>query len=351
MLRALPWARPGIGVDGLHSVPRPWLKGAGIGVACTLVVAGLLASADAAFASVLGALWPSINLSHVPAQGLTFVLATGAVLGGIFAASTDRKRPRADPGERDPGERPAAPHPAEWATPLVLVAITIATFLLVEAAVLFGADGGHSHAERARQGFGQLIAVTLIVLALLAWAGSRAARGPAAHRRLMGSIGAVLLVLTLLLAASAMRRLWLYEAASGWTVTRLNAGAFEVWMVVVLVALAVCFRLRCTELMPRLVIGSAGLGLLILGLAGPDAVVATANVHRYEQTRKIDIHYLAGLSPDAVPALSRLPEPLRSCALAARRPGDDPWPGWNLSRARADAVLRDHPAVLTNYAC
>ena len=39
-------------------------------------------------------------------------------------------------------------------------------------------------------------------------------------------------------------------------------------------------------------------------------------MQRYAETGRIDLDYLRGLSADAVPALDRLPEPLRSCALA-----------------------------------
>jgi hypothetical protein len=147
----------------------------------------------------------------------------------------------------------------------------------------------------------------------------------------------------LLLATSALRRLWLYQDAYGWTVTRLNAGAFELWVTAVLIGVAAGWLVRRTDLLPRFVIGSAGLGLLLVGMAGPDAIVASANVARFEQSTKIDTYYLSMLSADAVPALDRLPEPLRSCALAAQTVTDDPWYGWNLGRARANDLLRSRP--------
>jgi hypothetical protein len=350
VLRALPWAGRAVQagpvgqVGQLRTLPRAWFTGIAVGAACTLVVAGLLASADDAFAEVIAALWPSVDVGVLPARGLIFIAAAGTVLGAMFAVSTQVTLPRPRVAST-PGGR----HPAEWLTPLVLVALTIAAFLAVEATMLFGgADvvqqlDSVSHAERARQGFGQLSVVTLIVLVLLAWSGHAAAAGPAKHRWLMGAVGGVLLLLALLLAASALRRLWLYQDAYGWTVTRLNAGAFELWVAVVLLGVAVGWLLRRTDLMPRFLAGSAGLGLLVMGMLGPDALVASANVDRYEQSRQIDRYYLAVLSADAVPALSRLPEPLRSCVLAGQTVANDPWFGWNLSRSRADQLLRSRP--------
>jgi hypothetical protein len=277
------------------------------------------------------------------------------VLGAMFAISTRVAIPAVLSG---PKQRPAR-HPAEWLTPLVLVAVTIAAFLVVEATNLFGGaevvstSDSMSHADRAHQGFGQLSVVTLIVLVLLAWSGRAASAGPPRHRRLMAMVGGSLLVIALLLAASALRRLTLYMEAYGWTVPRLNAGAFEIWVVTVLVGVALGWLLHRTDLLPRFVIGSAGLGLLVLAMAGPDALVATANVDRFEKTKgqigventkgQIDWEYLSGLSSDAVPALERLPEPQRSCTLLGRVPDDDPWQSWNLSRSRADELLRSKP--------
>lgn len=343
VLRALPWAAPAARVGQLR-LSRPWLTGLAVGTLCTGVVAGLLASADDAFADLIIGLWPSVDLGLLPARGVMFIAATATVLGALFAVSTKLTVPRAA-GARAGTAR----HPAEWLTPLVLVAITIAAFLAFEATMLFGgADvvkrvSSVSHAERAREGFGQLTAVTLIVLGLLAWAGRAAAAGPPRHRRLMGEAGGLLLVLALLLGGSALRRLWLYQDAYGWTVTRLNAGAFELWVAVVLLGVAVGWLTRRTDLLARFLAGSAGLGLLAMGLLGPDALVAAANVNRFEQTKKIDVPYLAALSADAVPALYRLPEPQRSCVLAGRTQAHDPWFDWNLSRSRADTLLKSRP--------
>ena len=79
--------------------------------------------------------------------------------------------------------------------------------------------------------------------------------------------------------------------------------------------------------------------------------MAQRNVDRWEQTGRLDVAYLQGLSADAVPAVDRLPEPLRSCVLGgmAAVPADGPG-GWNLSRSRARALLADRP-VLPSAGC
>jgi len=230
----------------------------------------------------------------------------------------------------------------------------LAAFLAVQAAELFDAFppslviGHATPAERARHGFGQLVAVTLIAVAVLAWAGWAAADRPR-PRRALTLAGGTLLALVLVLTASALRRMGLYEQAFGWTVLRLQVAAVELWLAAVLVLVAAAWLARRTAAVPRLVVASAGVALLVLGLAGPDALVASWNVDRWQHTRRSDVGYLSSLSDDAVPALDRLPEPLRSCVLAGRvvLPGraaaSAPWYAANLSRSRAADVLRRRP--------
>lgn len=349
-VRSLPWAAPvtrrilsdRVLAHGRRAVATGSLVGTAVGltvgVGCAGAVVLLLAGADPAYAemidrvaTVLELAVPSADLlvARTIVAGLVLLL----VLGLSFAAAGRSRQARAEPSPR---------HPGEWLIPLVMVALAIAGFLAVEATRLFGAgaavlqETSMTHAERAREGFGQLTVVTVLVLLLLAWAGRGAA---GRHRRLLAAAGGSLLLLTLLLAGSALRRLWLYQDAFGWTVTRLNAGAFELWTGSGLVAVGLAWLLRRTDLLPRLGVGSAGLGLLVLTLAGPDALVAAADVRRYERTGSIDTAYLSRLSADAVPALADLPEPVRRCALPTVD-DDDAWYTWNLSRFRAHRILR-----------
>ena len=324
-----------------------WVTGLAIGVFAALAVGGLLASADAAFAHLLGKLVPDVDvdldLGTVPGRAVWFCLVFALVLGGAYGV-----RSRVEwPG-------PLGPHRArltvEWLTPLVLVGVVITLFIAVQATMLFGgADvvlrgSGISHASRAREGFGQLFLVTLIVLGLLAWAGRAVERGGTRQqRRTFALAGGALTAMALLLAASALRRLWLYQEQYGVTVARIVAGSIEIWIAFILVAVAAAWLLRRVDVVPRLVIGSAGVGLLALALAGPDAVAARWNVERFADTGKIDTLYLEQLSDDAVPALQRLPDAERACALGGRTGVDDGWTTWNLARARAADSLREDP--------
>jgi Domain of unknown function (DUF4173) len=135
--------------------------------------------------------------------------------------------------------------------------------------------------------------------------------------------------------------------------------AFETWLgVLVVLVLLAGIRLRARWLAGA-VVATAGATLLVLGAVNPDNFVADRNVDRYQATGKLDVGYLQALSADAVPAVDRLPEPVRSCVLLGMSGGFDGtagsagsanaggvvgFSGWNLGRARAADLLDRHPA-------
>ena len=326
-----------------------WLRGGLLGALVLLVVGTLLTSADGAFAGLSRSLLPDLHLTWWPVRVLIVAVTAGLALALCFGAAAPVRWPQ--PPDRRSG-RPAA----EWAVPVAVMIGLLGAFLTVQVVVLFGSyppDLLYGHltpAERARQGFGQLVAVSLVAVLVLSWAGYGCNPVSARHRRLLTVLGGPLLVLVLVLVGSALRRLWLYEQTFGWTVLRLEVGAFELWLGLMLVGSAAAWLTRRTASLPRLVAGGAGLGLLVLALAGPDAVVASWNVDRYQRTGRFDVAYAARLSDDAVPALARLPHDLRSCVLA--RPATAaPWYAANVSRIRAGAVLRTLRPLPDRSAC
>jgi hypothetical protein len=61
------------------------------------------------------------------------------------------------------------------------------------------------------------------------------------------------------------------------------------------------------------------------------------NIDRYEQTGMLDTDYLLSLSPDVEPALQRLPQEVRQCAMY-RDDDPDAWYEFNLSRSRVTSA-------------
>ncbi|MET8362472.1 DUF4173 domain-containing protein [Micromonospora sp. NPDC005194] len=341
-VRALPWA-----VRGLH---RTRSSGPGIGRIVTslaisvglLTLFGLLfSSADAVFADLLAGLLPDISPGGVVGWVVRLGLIGLGLLGGAYLVS---RPPDLDSLRAKPG-RPV--HRLEWALPLVLLDALFAAFVLVQLTVFFGGAGhvlrtaGLTYAEYARSGFWQLLAVTALTLLVIAVAARRAPKATGADRLLVRVLLGVLTALSLVVVASSLYRMQVYADAYGVTRLRLFVATVELSLGVLFVLVGVAVARLRADWLPRLVIGTAVLALLGLALVNPDRLIADRNVDRYLETGRLDLTYLSGLSADAVPALARLPEPMRTCALrgiAFELPEDGFW-ATNLGRERARSVL------------
>jgi hypothetical protein len=345
-LRALPWAGKALwaarrGAGGQRA--RTVAAGA-VGLFLVAVFAPLLASADPAFARLLDDLMPTVDDSGV-ARAVLFALAAGAVLGCGFLLLA----PPAPPGPR--ASEPARLRRVEWALPIGLLVALFGLFVGVQFATLFGSDDyvrrttGLTYAEYARGGFWQLLAVTVLALGVVLLA-SRYAPAPTRVDRIWKrSLLAALAGLTLVIVASALRRMWLYQEAYGFTTLRLVVLTCELWLgVCFLLVLVAVLRLRARPPV-REMVAAGVVALLALAAIDPDAFVASYNLDRYATTGQLDTAYLGTLSADAVPALAKLPEEQRCEVLPRIAAGlavpEEGWTGWNASRVAAREVLAE----------
>ncbi|MFE4692616.1 DUF4153 domain-containing protein [Streptomyces sp. NPDC056749] len=325
-----------------------------VAVVLLIVFGALFASADAAFADLLGSLTPDVSIGDSPWRAFLFVLG---LLGALAAAYSAAAPVRWDGITVRPGK---ARNRAEWALPLIVLNLLFAVFIGLQLVVLLGGydkvleETGLKPAEYARQGFWQLLWATVLTLIVIALALRWAPRGRAGDRTLVRSVLGVLCVLTLVVVASALRRMDLYVDAFGLTRLRISVAAVELWLGVVLV-LILAAGVFGARLLPRAVVGSAAVGVLAFGLISPDGLIAEQNVQRHRSGGTIDIEYLKGLSADAVPALNGLPEPLRSCALENFRRDfdlpDAPWYATSWGEARARELIEEHPADSQGAQC
>ncbi len=335
-LRGMPWLGRttrllGGGNNSAAVIRTAVLSGLGV-----LVFGLLFASADAIFGQWVSAVVPDVGGS-VALRLFVMVAVAGIVLAAAYLALNP-------PNLERPVLRRPTQHRFEWLAPVLLVDAVFVLFLAAQAAVFFG---GHDYVQRAtgltyagyvHQGFAQLTIATALTL-LVVWAAARKAGSQAVDRWwLRGSLGALCL-LTLVVVASALRRMDLYQDAYGFTRLRLLVDLFEGWLgLIVLAVLVAGIGLR-GQWIPRMALLSGAALLLGLGIANPDAWIARHNVARYEETGKIDYSYLRGLSLDATPVLVDLPAVEAACALGDPSPPADSWVSWNLARVHARAAL------------
>ncbi len=269
------------------ALPRP-VHGAGRGLviaATAIVLFGvLLASADRAFAGWLG----SGYLLALPA-----LLAIGVGMS-LPHASLPRK-------ERAPWARP------DWMIPVVGLIVLFGAFAVVQFGALFGGHeyvlnpDGPTYAQHARGGFIQLAVVAVLTMGGIVAVLSRLS--PSDRRPATILLG-VLSVLTLVIVASALRRMVVYGEAFGFTRMRLLAIAAIVWLGLVFIARRYAWH--------------AGVVVLLALVAlNPDRFIAQTVIDRWAKDGHLDAPFLTTLLPDALPALGRLPIDKRECLTAA----------------------------------
>ncbi len=304
-----------------------------------LIVFGLLfASADAIFAEWAAVVVPDVQLDSFVLRAFLTVAVGGMVLAATYLAMNP---PMVEPGTGKP--RPVAQR-YEWLTPVLLIDGVFSVFLAAQASVIFGGHDylerttGLTYAEYVHQGFGQLTVATALTL-LVVWAAARKARSQAADLAWLRASLGLLCVLTLVVVASALYRMHVYQEAYGFTRLRLLVDVFEGWLgLLVLGVMVAGITLRAAWLPRASLLSGAGL-LLLLAAVNPDAWIAQHNLDRYDSTGKVDWTYLQSLSADAVPVLATLPADIVGCALTGHQASDDDWLEWNLGRQRAEPVL------------
>ena len=337
-VRAVPWMARGVRASGAPTLARPVL----VTAALLVVFVPLLAGADAAFADLLGTITPDESSG----QQVVLFLAVGL---GTIGASYLRTSP---PALDHVTDLPRTAARRDWVLPVGALVLLFAAFVAVQVKTLVGgrrARPRHPRPHLRRLRPQRLLAtapVTVLTLGVIAVVARLARLDSSTDRRWLRGLLGALSVLTLVIVASALARMWLYQQAYGFTVLRVLVSACELWLgVVYLLVLAAGVRLEGRWL-ARAVVGTGFAALVGLAALNPDRFIAERNVERYHATQKIDVWYLAELSDDALPALATLPDDLLGCALEFRRVAPDGWRSWNLGRQRARQALDHQPRRL-----
>ena len=317
-----PWGPSTVALSARAAVPGaaprqffPALRGVALAAGLVAIFGVLFASADQAFAQFAGdALPTSLDLGSLPGRLIAF--AGLVAVGGAVARIPDAE----DAELPAPRRRLGA---TEWLVGLGALNALFAAFVAVQLAVLFGRHdhvlktAGLTYADYARQGFGQLLLVAALTLAVAAAA---VRYSPDGRRGAVRALLVLLFALTFVVLASALHRLGLYEEAYG--ATRLRLGAQWALLVVgaLLVVVAAALIANRFAWLPSATLVTGGVALLVLAAADPDRRIAERNLDRAE----VDAAYLRSLSSDARPALPPRYDPPAETG--------DGWAGFSFAR-------------------
>ena len=348
--RSIPWLARGAAAWSKTREKQTNASRTAVAVLVTVVLlvvfGALFASADAAFAKILGDLLPELG-GRTILRVIFYTLAGALLTAGatfIVLAPPDLS------GLESPAKRRIGT--VELVLPIGGLVLLFAGFVAVQARFLFYGEPpeGYTFSTYAVQGFGQLVVVTLLTLLVIGCATRWAPKQTERDRLVLRSLLGALVALTMVIVASAVYRMWLYMNELGWTRERFFFGAVEIYLgFVFLLIVAASVRLRAPWF-PRAIIASFALMLLAMAAVNPERYIAQQNINRFyanqsnpSYLKTFDLGYLQFLTTDAIDELMRLEEPYRSCALL-RIERDlqnmpEQWYSWNLSRQHAREVI------------
>jgi hypothetical protein len=320
------------------------VRGAVITLPIVIVFAILLGSADAVFAGYLDNFSGVFDFSGIPTLiaraallGFLSWITTGIIVVGV-ARRPVRQGVNADseqPAEVYEGELDvplAETHPDALASPieknkppafqmgiiesamlLGSVALLFSAFTLIQFAYFFGGQDnisveGYTYAEYARRGFFELLAVSVMTLALVLTLDWITVRRNKRHHQIFRSLSVVIVALIMVMILSASQRMELYEDAFGFTHLRVYVHVFILWLGgLFLVFLMSLFRLKHNVFSLGILIAAIGF-LATINIINIDRYIAERNINRYRNGRQLDVCYLRQLSVDALPAMLNLRE-------------------------------------------
>ena len=407
MMADIKWSSPAQNGWSRHVVSV--LRGLLIAAPLLLIFGGLFMAADAVFEGVVNRTFnivPDVIISHIFLT-VFFTWVTAGYLRGflfeIFALETvdmGMNAPSAVMSVTEPVEEktetetaPTAkeeekPKQRNWqdfdnsmlpkvltlggvetAIVLGLLDLLFLSFVIIQVPYLFGGmdlvqnTPDFKLAEFARRGFGELVAVSALVLPILLVSHWLLRKDQPVNEKLFRVLAGIQIVLLFVIMASAAQRLLLLTGPVGYglTTTRFYPMAFMIWLAVVFGWFAVTVLRGARQHFAWGAIWSAMFILGALHFVNPDAFIVRTNLRLMQQGREFDARYNAQLSADAMPVLLEgLPamnpeqqtevKSILSTKMSIVCTGED-FRNWNWSRSVARNLIHEQIGPTQNGTC
>lgn len=229
-------------------------------------------------------------------------------------------------------------------TVLVLINMVYVLFTVVQFKYFFSGtlQGNFTYAEYARKGFFELLFVTLINLTITILVLTFVDRATGFIKRFMQIMLTALVLASAVLLSSAFLRLSMYEEAYGFTFIRVMAHSFMIFLVVIFMYTFIKIWIEKLSLFHFYFI-SALLYYTLMNVINVEQIIVTKNIERYEQSGKIDVHYLNSLSYTGILGLIELYEKnpqlpdLKNILLERQNEANlnkIPWQSYNLKKSK-----------------
>ena len=291
----------------------PVLRGLLIAGPIVLILGALLASADMIFADRLEKFFELFDLERLPEYifRVFYILVLSYTFTGILLQAVLPKKTEERPDHKRTWVKPFLGW-TESAIVLGSINLLFTFFVTIQFQYLFGGQtnitaAGYTYSEYARKGFGELLTVAILSLLIYLCLAAVTRTKTQGQRRGFSALSTLLMLLVLVMLASSLQRMLLYEGAYGFTRLRTYTHVFIFCLAALFIA-TIVLELTGNR-------GRFGLALLAfsftfaiaLGLMNVDAFIARQNIQRvsgaHEDWRSLDGNYLTELSSDAVPVM------------------------------------------------
>jgi hypothetical protein len=364
------FSQPPVDLQG-QPAPRPFwrkaapiLRGILIAIPVVAVFAALFSAADPVFGNWLQRL---INIEKLPEYLLRLVLIlllafwlVGMFLHAILPAAKAER-----PDQTQPWMKPFL---GLTETTILLSAVNLLflAFVIIQVRYLFGgtaniSETGYTYSEYARRGFSELVAVAALSLVLFLVLSTITRIEKPSQRWVFTGLIILLMANVLVILASSLQRLMLYETAYGFSQLRTVTHVFIFWLAALVVTAAVLEGIQQRgRFALALLVAAVGFSASLV-LLNVDGFTARRNIERAVQGEEFDAAYLTTLTGDAVPVLvssykdPSLPASIHDglgIALACRELDLQdsttlPWQSYHFGAAQEEKLLRENAALFS----
>lgn len=294
--------------QGSRGITRQVILGAVLALPLLFIVIRLLMAADDKFASVMQRIFFlrfEFNTVDLFLR-IAFVLIAALIFFCVFQV-LGRKTKREM-------EIQSAPRRENWhgvmaVTMLSMLNAVYLLFIAVQFSYFFhdGLQAGYTYATYARKGFFELFVVTLINWSILISFMKRVKTGNNGLKLVLRLLYSALIVSSAILLVSAYQRLSLYEEMYGYTIDRLLAHSFMLFLIVIFAYTLIRVWLENLSILHFYLI-SGFLFYTLLNVVNLEEIIVENNLERYAETGKIDIHYLNYIGAEGLMGLITLYE-------------------------------------------
>ena len=287
---------------------RKVLKALVITVPIVIVIIILLSSADAIFGDIFKSAFTGFVkmmykidiLSIIARILLIWLVATYLLLFFYYILKKCKKVEEKDIKQRIPKDN--------FTMKMILTTLNVVYFIfcIIQIRSLFLGKVDMNFADYARQGFFQLMVVSIINLITILIA-KKIANSEDKHSIIFINTMCIFMILfTFIILMSSAYRMYLYENAYGYTLLRLLVYC-ALFTETLLLFPTVLYVLDKKVNLPKAYFEIIMIVYICMNFANFDSVIAWKNVNRYITTGKIDMYYLKEhTSTDAVPEIIRL---------------------------------------------